>query len=88
MMTQAASGLWEQASARWNDLRGLIGFGDALSGLPSWLAPPLALASLLALAVLAGIGLAALGLLLTVLLAVHLLLDQVFGVRVDLALPR
>ena len=87
-MLASAAGLWEQASARWDDLRGLIGFGDALAALPSWLAPPLALASLLAIAVLAGIGLAALGLLLTVLLAVHLLLDQVFGVRVDVALPR
>lgn len=87
-MSQAAPGLWEQVNARWNDLRGLIGFGEALSGLPSWLAPPLALASLLALAVLAGVGLATLGLLLTVLLAVHLLLEQVFGVRVGLALPR
>ena len=83
-----ATGLWEQASARWDTLRGLIGFGDALSVLPSWMAPPLALASLLALVVLAGIGLAALGLLLTVLLAVHLLLDQVFGVHLELALPR
>jgi hypothetical protein len=87
-MAGSASSVWEQASGRWNDLRGLIGFGDALAALPSWLAPPLALASLLALAVLAGVGLAALGLLLTVLLAVHLILDQVFGVRVDVALPR
>lgn len=79
------AGLWEQASAGWDDLRGLIGFGDALAGLPSWLAPPLALGALLALAVLGGIGLAALGLLLTVLLAMHLLLDQVFGVRVGVA---
>lgn len=83
-----ATDLWEQANARWEALRGLIGFGDALSALPSWMAPPLALGSLLALVVLAGIGLAALGLLLTVLLAVHLLLDQVFGVHLELALPR
>jgi hypothetical protein len=87
-MMQTAAGLWEQASARWDHLRGLIGFGDALAALPSWMAPPLALASLLALVVLAGIGLAALGLLLTVLLAVHLLLDRVFGVQLELALPR
>lgn len=87
-MMQAASGLWEQASAHWDVLRGLIGFGDALAMLPSWMAPPLALGSLLVLVVLAGIGLAALGLLLTVLLTVHLLLDQVFGIHVELALPR
>jgi hypothetical protein len=87
-MATSASGLWEQASGRWNDLRGLIGFGDALAALPGWLAPPLALASLLALIVLSGIGLAALGLLLTALLAVHLILDQVFGVRLAVAVPR
>lgn len=83
-----AAGLWERASAHWADLRGLIGFGDALAALPSWMAPPLALGSLLALVILSGIGLAALGLLLTVLLAVHVLLDQVFGVHLEFALPR
>lgn len=87
-MAPSAAGLWEQVQASWNDLRGLIGFGDALAGLPGWLAPPLALGSLLALAVLAGLGVAALGLLLTVLLAAHVLLEQVFGVRVDVALPQ
>ncbi|MFN8644798.1 MAG: hypothetical protein U0802_25200 [Candidatus Binatia bacterium] len=85
---RAADGLWEHAQARWNALREMIGFGDALATLPPWLAPPLAVGSLLALAVLAGIGVAALGLLLTVLLAAHLLLDQVFGLRIDVALPR
>ena len=87
-MASSASGLWEQAQDRWNDLRGLIGFGDTLAGLPGWLAPPLALGSLLALAVLAGLGVVALGLLLTVLLATHLLLEQVFGVRVAVVPPR
>jgi hypothetical protein len=80
--------LWEQARARWDDLRDRIGFGDGLAGLPGWLAPPLALGSLLALAILAGIGLAALGMLLTVLLAAHVLLERVFGLRIDVALPR
>lgn len=79
------AGSYEQAADGWTGLRGLIGFGDALAVLPNWLAAPFALASLLALAVLGGVGLAALGLLLTVLLAMYLLLDQVFGVRVAVA---
>lgn len=87
-MAPSAAGLWAQAQEQWERLRGLIGFGDALAAMPEWLAPPLALGALLALAILAGIGVAALGLLLTVLLAAHVLLEQVFGVRVDVALPR
>ena len=57
MRASTTHGVWEQAQARWSDWRALIGFGDALAGLPGWLAPPLALGSLLALAVLAGLGL-------------------------------
>jgi hypothetical protein len=87
-MNPHAADFWKQVRARWADLRGLIGFGDSLAALPSWMAPPLALASLLALVVLSGIGLAALGVLLTVLLAVYLLLDRVFGLHLELALPR
>jgi hypothetical protein len=87
-MASTGGGLWEQARTRWDDLRGLIGFGDALAGLPEWLAPPLALGALLALAILAGIGVAALGALVIALLAATMLLERVFGVRVDVALPR
>jgi hypothetical protein len=48
------------------------------------MAPALAVGSLLALVILSGIALAALGVLLTTLLAAALLLDRVFGVRVEL----
>lgn len=84
-MDAFAAGLWRDAAARWDHLRGLIGFGDGLSALPPWLAPPLALAALLALTALAGVSLVALGVLLTTLLAAHLLLQQVFGVSIALA---
>jgi len=84
-MEPFAADLWGQVSARWGDLRDLVGFSDALGALPPWLAPPLAIASLLALVALAGVSLAAMGLLLTSLLAAHLLLQQVFGLSIDLA---
>lgn len=84
-MDAFAAGLWRDVAARWDDLRGLIGFRDGLAALPPWLAPPLALASLLALAVLAGVSLVAMGVLLTTLLAAHMLLQQVFGVSIALA---
>jgi hypothetical protein len=84
-MAPFADGLWREVSARWDDLRGLIGFSDTLAALPPWLAPPLAIASLLALVALAGMSLAAMGLLLTTLLAAHLLLQQVFGLSIGFA---
>jgi hypothetical protein len=52
------------------------------------MAPGLALAALLALALSAGIALLSLGSLLTALLVAHLLLDRVFGIEVAVALPR
>ncbi len=84
-MEPFAAGLWRQVSAGWDDVRDLVGFSEALAGLPPWLAPPLAIVSLLALAALAGLSLAAMGLLLTTLLAAHLLLQQIFGLSIDLA---
>lgn len=77
--------LWRQIGAQWQDLRRTVGFGDALAALPGWMAPALAVGSLLALVILSGIALAALGILLTTLLAAALLLERVFGVRVELA---
>jgi len=78
-------GMWALLGTQWGALRRVVGFADALAAWPPWLAPPLAIATLLALIALSGIALAALGGLLTSLLAAALLLDYVFGVRVQLA---
>lgn len=88
MMPDGAARLWAQAAAGWAELRERIAFGPALADLPAWLAPVSALAALLALALLAGIALAALSTLVATLLTAHLLLTQVFGIRVELAVPR
>ncbi|MDX2168489.1 MAG: hypothetical protein SF182_15550 [Deltaproteobacteria bacterium] len=76
--------LWRQLGAQWVDWRERIGFGDRLTLLPGWMAPGLALGALLGLVALSGIALAALGVLLTALFLAALLLEAVFGLRVEL----
>lgn len=53
--------------------------------LPTWLAPTLALASLISLLALSGVAVASLAGLLTSLLLAALILDAVFGVAFELA---
>lgn len=80
--------LWRELLGQWVALGRVVGFSAPLIGLPSWMAPALALGALLALALSVGIALASLGALLTALLIAHLLLDRVFGVTVALAPSR
>lgn len=79
---------WQGWAARWDELRRTVTFGEGLAALPAWMAPAVALGSLLALVALSGVALAALGVLLTAILAAALLLEGVLGVRVSVALPR
>jgi hypothetical protein len=80
--------IWRQLGEQWDALRSVTGFSAPLANLPAWMAPGLALAALLALAVTAGVALVSLGALLTALLVAYLLLDRVFGIEVAVALPR
>lgn len=80
--------VWRELAEQWDELRRVVGFSAPLTSLPGWMAPPLALGALLALALAAGIALLSLGALLTALLIAHLLLDRVFGVTIALAPPR
>ena len=79
---------WRTLGDQWSDLRQVVGFWEPVASLPPWTAPALVVGALLALVVLSGIAMAALGILLTALLIAHLLLDRVFGVSVALASPR
>lgn len=76
--------LWRQLGAQWVELRDRIGFGERLALLPAWMAPALAVGALLSLVALSGIALASLGVLLTTLFVAALLLENVFGLRVEL----
>jgi hypothetical protein len=53
--------------------------------LPSWVAPSVALAALLSLLALSGVAVGSLAVLLTALLVAALIMDQVFGVAIELA---
>ena len=82
-----AAEMWRQLADRWAHLRRVVGFSAPLGGLPSWMAPGLAVGALLGLALSAGVALLSLGALLTALLVAHLLLDRVFGISVAVARP-
>ena len=84
----AGAGIWRLLLDQWSDLRRVLAFSAPLGALPAWMAPALALAAILGLALAAGVALASLGGLLTALLVAYLLLDRVFGVSVALVPAR
>jgi hypothetical protein len=86
-MNGLGADLWSGLVDQWDQLRSMIAFGP-LMALPGWMAPGLALGTLLALVLSAGIALISLGTMLTALLVAYLLLDRVFGVSVALVAPR
>lgn len=71
----------------WRALQRTVSFWSPSLALPAWLAPVVALAGLLGLVLLSGISLASLGSLLTAMLLAALLLEQVFGVTLQIAPP-
>jgi len=79
--------VWRDFGTYWDALRRVVGFAPPFNALPAWMAPGLALGSLLALALAAGVALLSLGALLTALLVAYLLLDRVFGINVAVAAP-
>ena len=81
-MDDLLSRWWREFDGHWETARRLIGlWGPTVAG-PWWLAPALAVSSILALALLSGVALLSLGMLLTALLTAHLLLENVFGLSV------
>lgn len=80
--------LLRELAARLHQFRRLIAFWGPTSVVPTWMAPGVALGALLALVVVSGVAVASMGVLLTALLAAHLLLTDVFGVSVALGPQR
>jgi len=64
--------------------RPVLALPDTMA-LPSWVAPSVALASLLSLLALSGVAIGSLTVLLTAILLAALILDEVFGVGIELA---
>jgi len=87
-MNGLGADLWSGLVDQWDQLRSMIAFSGPLTALPGWMAPGLAIGTLLALVLSAGIALISLGTMLTALLVAYLLLDRVFGVSVALVPPR
>jgi len=79
---------WEDLFAGWEEARRVTALWQPTfrTGSP-WLAPGVALGALLALIALSGISLLALGVLLTALLAAYLIINNVFGVSIELMVP-
>jgi len=75
LRVQDAIGFWQPVPL----LSGII-------ELPGWTAPSVALGALLSLIVLSGVALGSLGVLVAALLLAHLVLAQVFGINVELAI--
>jgi hypothetical protein len=85
---QIGSQLWNAAEALGAEVRGegvlALLRPVAPFNRPNFLAPAMTVGALLAFLVLSGVAVASLGALLTALLALYLLLVQVFGVTVEL----
>ncbi len=87
-MDDLVTRLWDHLGTQWSELRRAVAFWSPTSDAPAWMAPALALTALFGLALAAGVALLSMGVLLTALLAAHLLLTAVFGVQVAVVLPR
>ncbi len=65
----------------------LLAFWGPVAAVPPLLAPLLAVASVLVLALMSGIAVSALATTIVALLVLYLLLTQVFGVSIEMAVP-
>lgn len=72
----------------WGSLQRFAGFWGPVVNLPMPVQAVATIGTLLALVAVTGVALTSLALLLTSLLFLYLLLTQVFGVEIDVALPR
>jgi len=86
-MSDVFETVWRQAAANLRELRRLAGLWAPPLQVPDWMAPAVALGALLALAVAAGVALASIATLLSALLAAHLVLTEILGISLVVAVP-
>jgi len=79
-------GAWEELFEQWDEVRQGAVLWKPVLPTAAWSSPVVALGGLLALAILTGVSLVALGVLITALFAAHLVLAQVFGISIEVAL--
>lgn len=78
--------LLERARYGWNGAQQLVAIWSPVAPIPNLIAPFLALASVLAVAVLSGVAIAALSTLILTLAALHIILTQVLGLTIEINL--
>jgi hypothetical protein len=79
--------LVEQLRRGYSEAQRLLAFWGPVTGAPDLVAPFVALASVLALAILTGLAVGSLAALIVALLALHVLLTEVFGLHVEVLAP-
>jgi hypothetical protein len=82
-MDDSVERIWREVSGQLRQLQRLVAFWGPTPQLPAWLAPGVAIGALLALVLASGVALVSIAALLTALLVAHLVLENVFGVRLD-----
>jgi len=86
-MNDVLETIWREAAANLRELRRLVGLWGPPMQVPDWMAPAVALAALLALALAAGVALASIATLLAALLAAHLVLTEILGISFVVTVP-
>jgi hypothetical protein len=75
--------VWKEAFGQWQEARRVTALWLPTYPTASWAAPAVAVGALIALVVLAGVSLLALGVLLTALLASYLIIANVLGISIE-----
>ena len=84
-MIPSLSGYLDQLLQGWNDVQRWVGFWGPVIRVPFGLDPAALIGAMMAMVITTGIAVGALATLLISLLALYLLLTQVFGLRLELA---
>jgi integral membrane sensor domain MASE1 len=82
-MDDSVDRIWREVSGQLRQLQRLAAFWGPAQPVPGWLAPGVAIGALLALVLASGVALVSIAALLTALFVAHLVLENVFGVRLD-----
>jgi hypothetical protein len=79
--------VWREGFSQWEEAQRVTALWLPTYPRGPWAAPAVAVGALIALVVLAGVSLLALGVLLTALLTSYLIITQVFGVSIEIVQP-
>jgi hypothetical protein len=84
-MNDSLRAAWDGLVGHWEALQQDGGLWQPVLPAGSWRSSAVAIGSLLALAIIAGVSILAFGVLISALFAAHLILSQVFGISIEVA---